>query len=280
LWNKQVSAPTPGGSFGRFILQERINSGGMADIWLVTDTDRKAYALRLLHPRLRLDFTARKRFVNGAEILSRIHNHDFVIGYFEHGKIGGTHYLLMEYVEGANLKELYARRDPVLTENVAQLLIDMALGLEHIHESGFMHLDFKPENVLVSRNGSLRLVDFDIAQPIPPAPKKMPKNPGTPAYMAPEQLQRQPIDQRVDIFAYGAAAYELLTNQKPFEGATPAEMLRKQLERAEFVGPRQYNADIPVALERIILRCLEREPEKRYAFMSVLVHELKTALYV
>lgn len=280
LWNKTSSAPTPGGGFGRFTLQERINSGGMADIWLATDADHKAYALRLLHPRLRLDFTARKGFVRGAEILSKIHNHEFVIGYFEHGKIDGTHYLLMEYVEGANLRELYARQDPVLAENVAQLLIDMALGLEHIHESGFMHLDFKPENVLVSRNASLRLVDFDIAQPIPSAPKRMPKNPGTPAYMAPEQLQQQPIDQRVDIFAYGVAAYELLTNQKPFDGATPAEILRKQLERAEFVAPRQHNSDIPVALERIILRCLEHEPEKRYAFMSVLVHELKTALYL
>ena len=280
LWNRTSSVPTPGGRFGRFTFQERINSGGMADIWLATDADHKAYALRLLHPRLRLDFAARKRFVRGAEILSKIHNHDFVIGYFEHGKIEGTPYLLMEYLEGANLKELYARQDPVLVENVAQILIDMALGLEHIHESGFMHLDFKPENVLVSRNASVRLVDFDIAQEISPAPKRMPKNPGTPAYMAPEQLQQQPIDRRVDIFAFGVAAYELLTNQKPFDGATPAEILRKQMERAEFVAPRQHNPDIPAALERIILRCLEREPERRFAFMSVLVHELKAALYV
>lgn len=279
-FGKKSVVPVAGGAFGRFVLQERINSGGMADIWLATDAERKTYALRLLHDRLRLDFTARKRFVNGAEILSRIHSHDFVIGYHEHGKIGGTLYLLMEYVEGGNLKELCARHDPVLVENVAQLLIDMAVGLEHIHESGFMHLDFKPENVLVSRNASLRLVDFDIAQPIPASPKRMPKNPGTPAYMAPEQLQQQPIDQRVDIFAYGVTAYELLTNQKPFDGATPADILRKQLERADFKPPRQHNPDIPAGLERIVLRCLEREPEKRYAFMSVLVHELKMALYV
>lgn len=268
------------GRFGRFLLQERIASGGMADIWLAADAERRFFALRLLHERLRSDSTARRRFLHGCEVLSRIHNHSFVIGYHEHGKIEGTPYLLMEYVDGANLKELYARHDPLLVENVAQLLIDMALGLEHIHESGFMHLDFKPENVLVTRRGEVRLVDFDIAQPIPKKPLKVSKNPGTPAYMAPEQLAQQPIDQRADIFACGVVAYELLTNQKPFDGATPTDILRKQNDRSDFVPPRQRNADIPAALERIILRCLEREPERRYAFMSVLVHELKTALYV
>jgi serine/threonine-protein kinase len=277
-FGNKSAPPTPGGRFGRFTLQERINSGGMADIWLATDADHQAYALRLLHERLRLDFTARRRFVRGCEVLSKIHDHQFVIGYHEHGKIDGTLYLLMEYVEGANLKELYARHDPVLVENVAQLLIDMALGLEHIHESGFMHLDFKPENVLVSRNASLRLVDFDIAQPVPDKPRRMPKNPGTPAYMAPEQLAQQPIDHRVDVFAYGVAAYELLTNQKPFDGATPADILQQQLNRSGFVPPRQHNPGIPVALERIILRCLDQEPAKRYAFMSVLVHEIQAAL--
>ncbi len=279
-FGKKTAAPVPGGRFGRFTLQERINSGGMADIWLATDADHTVFALRLLHNRLRRDATARKCFVRGAEILAQIHKHDFVIGYHEHGKIDGTLYLLMEYVEGANLKELYARHDPVLVENVAQLLIDMAVALEHMHGSGFMHLDFKPENVLVSRNASLRLVDFDIAQPIPAEPRRMPKNPGTPAYMAPEQLSQQPIDQRVDIFAYGVAAYELLTNQKPFDGATPTDILRLQLDRSEFVAPRQRNPDLPMALERIILRCLEADPARRYAFMGVLVHDLKSALYV
>src|SRR4029077_7989609 len=106
-------------------------------------------------------------------------------------------------------------------ENVAQILIDMASALEHMHENGYMHLDFKPENVLVTRNGRVRLVDFDLAQPIPEKPKKLTKkNPGTPAYMAPEQLLGEPISNRVYIFAYGGTAYELLTNQKPFPGAT------------------------------------------------------------
>ncbi len=268
------------GPLGRFRLQELINCGGMAEIWLATDETNKPFALRLLRKTSRLDFVTRKRFLRGCEILSKIHNHEFVIGYYEHGKIDGSLYLLMEYVEGANLKQLLTSWDSVLREFVGNILIDLAVGLEHVHDSGFMHLDLKPENVLVSRNGSVRLVDFDLAQPIPKKPVRMSRNPGTPAYMAPEQLQRQPIDHRVDIFAFGVSAYELLTGVKPFDGDTPDEVLRLQLDRTGFKSPREHNADVPLGLEKAILKCLEREPDKRYAIASLLVHDLENILYV
>jgi serine/threonine-protein kinase len=275
------AAPPQPGQFGPYYLQELINSGGMADIWLATDNQGKTFALRRLHHNLRFNLVAKRRFLHGCEVLSQIHNHEYVIGYITHGKIEGDLYLLMEYVEGANLKLLSARNDPILGEQIGNVLIDMALALEHVHESGFMHLDFKPENVLLSRNGSLRLVDFDLAQPKPDRPRRMSGNPGTPAYMAPEQIRHKPIDHRVDIFAYGASAYELLTGRKPFPGDTPEEILRKQMDRTlDFIPPRELNADIPVGLEKAILRCLERDPEKRYPYMSVLVRDLQAALYV
>ncbi|SRR5581483_1366506 len=267
------------GQFGNYYLRELINSGGMADIWLATEGEN-TYALRRLHDGLRFDFLARRRFLRGCEVLAKIHNHDCVIGYYGHGKIDGALYLLMEYVEGSNLKLLYSSHDPVLLENVANIIIDMATGLEHVHESGFMHLDFKPENVLVTRNASVRLADFDLALPIPKKPKKLSKNPGTPAYMAPEQLLREPLDHRADIFAFGVSAYELLTNAKPFPGETPAEILKSQMNRSNFIPPREHNADIPADLETLILKCLQQDPEKRYPFMGLLVHELKAALYV
>jgi len=274
------SAPRPG-AFGRFYLQEIINSGGMADIWLATDPEGKSYALRKMHDRLRYSFVARRRFLRGCEILSKIHHHDYVIQYIEHGKISGSLYCLMEYVESSNLKQLFARTDPLLQENIGNVLIDMAVALEHVHDSGFVHMDFKPENVLVTRNANVRLVDFDLALSKPEKPIKRSKNPGTPAYMAPELLLRQPFDHRADIFAYGVTAFEALTGQKPFTAESPDEILRRQLDRTQdFASPRQLNAEIPFALEKAILKCLEREPDKRYPIMSVLVHDLKTALYV
>ncbi|MBN2507853.1 MAG: serine/threonine protein kinase [Verrucomicrobia bacterium] len=272
-------APKPG-AFGRFYLQELINSGGMADIWLATDEQGHPFALRKLHDRLRFNLLARRRFVRGCEILAKIHGHQYVIRYIEHGRIRGTLYCLMEYVEGSNLKLLFGRGDPLLSDYVGNILIDMAEALEHIHDSGFMHLDFKPENVLVTRSANVRLLDFDLAQPRPPLPKKLKRNPGTPAYMAPEQLLRQPLDHRVDIFAYGVTAYELLTGQKPFEGDSPQEILHKQLNRRDFITPRQLNPDIPPALETTLLKCLETEPDKRHPIASVLLHELRTTLYV
>lgn len=273
----EAEAPGP---FGRFYLQELINQGGMASIWLATDSHNKGYALRRMHKRYRFDFAAKRRFVRGCEILASIHDHDNIIGYVEHGKIDGQQYLLMEYVESSNLKALQSDRDPVLAENVAQVLLEMAEGLAHMHENGYMHLDFKPENVLVTRNGSVRLVDFDLAQPIPDGPKKMSKNPGTPGYMAPEQLQGEPITHRVDIFSYGVTAYELLTGQKPFPGDTPGEILSKQLDRSGLVAPRQLNPDVPANLEQIILRCLEADPGRRYPFVGMLVRDLNGALVV
>ena len=269
------------GQFGPYFLQELINSGGMASIWLATDAQGRAVAIRLLHHPLRFNFAARRRFLRGCEILSKIHNPEYVISYIAHGKIDGDLFLAMEYVEGENLKLLCARADPVVTESIGNILIDMAIALEHVHESGFMHLDFKPENVLLTRNASVRLVDFDLAQPRPDKPKKMSDNPGTPAYMAPEQIRRQPIDHRVDIFSYGVSAYELLTNRKPFSGDSPDEILRKQLDRSlDFISPRELNPDIPAALEKTVLKCLERDPDKRYPYLSVLVRDLQAALYV
>ena len=265
---------------GKYYPQELINSGGMSEIWLVTDGRGRPYALRKLKKELRFNLLARRRFFRGCEVLSKLNESDFIAGYVEHGKAEGTPYMVMDYIEAENLKELFAKQDPVLAENVAQILIDMAAGLLHVHESGYMHLDFKPENVLVTRNGSVRLIDFDLAQPIPEEPVKLSKNPGTPGYMAPEQLAREPVGLRADIFSYGVAAYEILTNRKPFPGETPGEILAAQQLPAGPIPPREHNEGIPPAMERVILKCLARDPDRRYPYMSVLKHDVEKALYI
>lgn len=262
--------------FGRFYLRELLNSGGMAEIWLVADGRGKPYALRKLKKELRFSFTARRRFSRGNKILSQLGDNDHIVGYVEHG----GDYLLMDYVEAENLKALFLRQEPVLTENVAQILLDMADGLNHIHENGFMHLDFKPENVLVSRNGAVRLIDFDTALPIPEKPVKLSQNPGTPGYMAPEQLRREPLDGRADIFAFGVVAYELLTHQKPFPGDSAADILSAQMTPGGLVSLREHNPDVPPALERIVTKCLARDPDQRYPFTGMMLRDLQTALYV
>jgi serine/threonine-protein kinase len=266
--------------FGKYYLRELLNSGGMSEIWLAADGRNKPFALRKLKRELRFSWTARRRFLRGCEVLSKLTESDYIVGYVEHGRAEGTCYLVMDYVEAENLKQLYVRQDPLLTENVAQILIDSATALSHVHESGYMHLDFKPENILITRNAAVRLIDFDMAQPIPDKPVKFSKNPGTPGYMAPEQLKREPIDARADIFAYGVSAYELLTNQKPFPGDSPAEILAAQMQPSGPVPLREHNPGVPPALEKVVMHCLEPDPDRRYPFSGVLLRDLQNALYV
>jgi len=269
------------GKFGRFYLHDLINSGGMASLWVATDQEGNTYTLRRLHSKLKFSLKARSQFLHGCKVLASIPPYEGIVRYIEHGRAEGTLYLLMEYLECSNLKLMLARNDPIFTENVAAILIDAAMALEHLHNSGYMHLDFKPENIIVTRSGSVKLVDFDLAQPITGKPIKLKSYPGTPAYMAPEQLLRKEVDQRTDIFAFGVTAYELLTYQKPFAGESPAEVLQLQLNRQNtFAMPRQLNPDIPAPLEKVILKCLETEPDKRYPIMASLVHDLKSILYL
>ena len=275
--------PQPGesGHFGEYDLQEVVNSGGMADIWLATDPDHHTVAVRRLHSELRKDSKAKKRFVSGCEILEKVCDHPYIVQYLGHGKVKGDLFLAMEYCEFPNLKILISRSDPVLEQYVGNILIDVAEALEHIHDKGYLHYDFKPENILVSLNGNVRLCDFDLSRPIPETPTKMPDNPGTPVYMAPEQLRGREIDQRTDIFSFGVTMYETLTGHKPFDGKTSKEVLMQQKERAQFFAkPRDLNPSIPEDVERIILKCIEFEMNNRYPHISYLVAELRKALYV
>lgn len=269
------------GHFGEYDLQEVVNSGGMADIWLATDPDHHTVAVRRLHSELRKDSKAKKRFVSGCEILEKVCDHPYIVQYLGHGKVKGDLFLAMEYCEFPNLKILISRSDPVLEQYVGNILIDVAEALEHIHDKGYLHYDFKPENILVSLNGNVRLCDFDLSRPIPETPTKMPDNPGTPVYMAPEQLRGREIDQRTDIFSFGVTMYETLTGQKPFDGKTSKDVLMQQKERSRFFAkPRDLNPSIPEDVERIILKCIEFEMNNRYPHISYLVAELRKALYV
>jgi serine/threonine-protein kinase len=250
--------PEPGesGHFGDYDLQEVVNSGGMADIWLATNPDKRPVAVRRLHPELRKDSRSKKRFVSGCEILAKVCDHKFIVNYIEHGKIKGDHFLAMEYCEFPNLKILISRSDTVLEKFVGNILIDVAEALEHVH-------------------------NCDLSRPIPETPTKMPDNPGTPVYMAPEQLRGREIDQRVDIFAFGVTMYETLTGQKPFNGDTSREVLLAQKNRdSHFAAPRDLNPSIPAAVESIIMQCIEFDADKRYPHISYLTAELRKALYV
>jgi serine/threonine-protein kinase len=155
----------------------------------------------------------------------------------------------------------------------------MAMTLYYIHSRGFLHLDFKPENLLVRDSGQVVLIDFDLAIERKSRPVKIKNPPGTPAYLAPEVQKQHLVDERADIYAFGVTAYEMLCYHKPFEGLTLEEA------RAAQVNPRipprpihKYKADVPPRLESIVLKCLAKPVEARYPSMSLVMKDLEALI--
>jgi len=266
--------------FGNYVLHETLNEGGMTQIWLATDPNDQVMALRRLHSAGRSS-NAPKLFRNGLKVLRKLPRHPNVIGLRDHGKVRGTPFMVLDYINGANLKQLTLRHDTVIDENVSDVIIGIADALEHLHDNGWMHLDLKPENVMVDLRGHPYLIDFDTAQAIPRQPKKSALTSGTPSYMAPEQLRGEPHDHRADIYAFGITAYELLTQRRPFEGRNPAESRRMQIDVNHRPDPpSKFNAAVPHLVNRVILQCLAHNPDQRYPNMTLLNAALHRVLGV
>ena len=261
--------------FGDFRVLERIAKGGLATIWLVSDEAGATWALRVMHNNFRAGSSGPKLFRRGCEVMEKLPPHQNIIGYIKHGKASGREYAVLDYIEGQNLREMMVRKDPNLADILSDIVLELAASLDHVHDHGYMHLDVKPENIIISRAGTVYLCDFDTAQPIPDRPIKIVKKSGTPFYMPPELANGWKFDHRADIYAYAVTIYELLTEVKPFEGQTQKMMLANQLNaRYRIRKMRDFNSNVPIGLEKLILKCLEFVPEKRPPNMTVLVREL------
>ena len=265
-----------GTTFANYNIIEKLNRGGMADIYLVTDRLGERYVLRVLLAEFRFNWGRTRQFRWGCKVLRRL-DHPNIIRLYEEGKFRGRRYVIVEHVDGPSLKACILRSDPLLRANQLRLLLGMADALAHIHDRGYLHLDFKPENVLVTKGYDPKICDFDLAIRRPLHPKRASVLSGTPAYLAPEQIAREPVDVRADIFAYGITAYEMLTGKKPVTANTREEMLQKYAQFDEHLKPlRTHQINIPHSIERVILKCLEKDVARRYPSMSLVVRDLQT----
>ena len=266
--------------FGNYLLHECIAQGGITEIWMATDEFENVVAVRKLRSSGLIGSSAPKLFKAGLKVHRKLSPHPNIIRFINYGKTARTPFMVLQYIQGADLKAILAR-GLNMVENVADVLIQMADGLNHLHDRGWIHLDYKPENIMVSLNGHVSLIDFDTARPLPRKPKKYPKISGTPTYMSPEQLMGDPMDQRVDIYAWGATAYELLTQLRPFGGRTPEESRRNQLNEKYFFKPaHHHNPQVPIGLSELIHRCLAYHPSDRFPNMTVMNAQLHTLLGV
>ena len=276
-----------GRTIDRYQVIERLGQGGMGVVYKARDTllDRFV-ALKVLPPDSSLDPDRRRRFLQEAKAASAL-NHPGIVSVYDVLTVDGQDVLVMELVEGETLEALLARRRPAPGESLG-LAARIADALARAHAAGIVHRDLKPANVMVTADG-VKVLDFGLAKLIelPLAGTESPTmSPdglaltrermilGTVGWMSPEQASGAPVDARSDIFAFGVLLYEMLTGRQPFRRATTLETLAA-IRDEEPPPPSRIVPTLPPEIDRAVLRCLRKEPAKRWQSMSDLAAVLQ-----
>ncbi|HEV2490150.1 MAG TPA: protein kinase [Candidatus Acidoferrales bacterium] len=259
-----------GKTLSHYRIAEQIGAGGMGVVYRARD-DRlnRDVALKILPSGTLADEAARRRFRNEAMALSQL-NHPNIATVHDFDTQDGVDFLVMEYVKGESLAERLAR-SALAEKEVAALGVQIAEALEEAHEQRVVHRDLKPGNIIVTPKGRAKILDFGLAKLLQPAAEKdltrslgeTQSAAGTLPYMSPEQLRGDPADSRSDIFSFGAVLYEMATARRAFDEENSSRLIDAILNQPP-VAPRAVNGRISPELERIILKCLEKEPESRY----------------
>ncbi len=276
---KTLQAPikelTTGSTFAkRYQVIEELGKGGMGKVYKVLDKDiKEKVALKLLSPEIASDEKTIERFSNELKFARKI-SHRNVCRMYDLGKEEGSHYITMEYVPGEDLKRLVRKVGQLSAGKAIFIAKQTCEGLAEAHRLGVVHRDLKPQNVMVDEEGNARIMDFGIARSL--KAKGVTGSGvmiGTPEYMSPEQAEVKEVDLRSDIYSLGVILYEMLTGQVPFEGETPLSIAMKHKSQ-EPRDPKEINAQISENLSRVILKCMEKDREKRYQNVEDILSEL------
>jgi len=266
--------PTGSTFAGRYKVIEELGKGGMGRVYKVFDEKIKdKIALKLLKPEISADEQAIERFSNELRFSRKI-SHRHVCRMFDLGEAEGTHYITMEYVSGEDLKSILRMMGPMSAGKVVLVARQVCEGLAEAHRLGVVHRDLKPQNIMIDREGNVRIMDFGIARSL--KVKGMTGAGvviGTPEYMSPEQIEGLDVDSRSDIYSLGIILYEMATGRVPFEGDTFLSVAVKQ-KTAQPRNPRELNPQIPDDLNRLVLRCLEKSKERRYQKVEDILADL------
>ncbi|WP_244219864.1 serine/threonine-protein kinase, partial [Corallococcus interemptor] len=265
---------------GKYQLVRKLATGGMAEVFLAKAAGprgfEKTLVLKRILPHLAEDEAFVEMFLGEAQLAARL-DHPNVVQIFDFGEVDGSYFLAMEYIDGPTLRRLIKRstelKQPLSPAVCAKMVASAAEGLAFAHELtdpetgaplGLVHRDISPENVLVSRQGAVKVVDFGIAKVAGQSHRTATGVvKGKIAYMPPEQLQAKAMDGRVDVYALGIVLYELLTGKRPFDATTDVAMMQAILFEP-FVPALKRRPDLPEAMQRILERALAKDREQRY----------------
>jgi serine/threonine protein kinase/Tfp pilus assembly protein PilF len=267
---------TTGSTFaGRYQIIEELGKGGMGKVYKAQDTEiKEKVALKLLKPEIAADKKTIERFQNELKFARKI-SHRNVCRMYDLNKEESSYYITMEYVPGEDLKSTIIRIGQLPIAKTIFIAKQVCEGLEEAHGLDVVHRDLKPQNIMIDKEGNARIMDFGIARSvtgkgITGAGVMI----GTPEYMSPEQVEGKDVDQRSDIYSLGVILYEMVTGRVPFEGETPLSIaVRHKTETPQ--EPRELNTQIPEDLSRVILRCMDKDKEKRYQSAGEVHSELE-----
>lgn len=270
-----------GQSVSHYRILEKVGGGGMGVVYKAEDTKLgRLVALKFLPEALSTDRASVERFQREARSASAL-NHPHICTIYDIDEHDGRQFIVMELLEGQTLKHHIAGQ-PLPTKQVLELGLQIADALEAAHAKGIIHRDLKPGNIIVSPRGQAKLLDFGLVRLLPAASEAIATDTltetraviGTLPYMAPEQVRGEKVDAHADIYALGAVLYEMGTGQRPFPEELATRLTDDILHKPP-AAPSRLNPELPAELERIILKCLEKDPEKRYHSASELMVDLR-----
>ncbi len=259
---------------GRYQIIEEIGKGGMGKVYKAQDKKiKETVALKLIKPEIASDKKTIERFSNEMKFARKV-SHRNVCRMYDLGEEKGSHFITMEYVPGEDLKGMIRMMGQLGAGKAISIAKQVCEGLEEAHRLGVVHRDLKPSNIMIDKDGNARIMDFGIARSleskgITGAGVMI----GTPEYMSPEQVEGKEIDQRTDIYSLGVVLYEMLTGRVPFEGDTALTIAVKHKTEAP-QDPREFNTQLSDDLSRVILKCLEKDKNKRYQSAGELLSQL------
>jgi len=258
----------------RYRLERKLGSGGMADVWLAEDQELgRRVAVKILHERYATDEQFVERFRREATHAAGL-SHPNIVSIYDRGVAEGSYYIVMEYIEGRTLKELIVTRGPCPVPVAISYTRQILAALRYAHKNGIIHRDIKPHNVIVDREGRVKVADFGIARAGASEMTEAGSIVGTAQYLSPEQARGAPVDESSDLYSTGIVLYELLTGTVPFTGETPVEIAMKHLSQTPD-APSTRRPDIPHDLDLVVLRALAKEPADRYRTAAELDRDLE-----
>ena len=258
----------------RYEIQEIIGSGGMAVVYKATDNRlHRSVAVKILRDELAADEEFRRRFQTEAQAVAML-SHPNIVSVYDVSHSESVEYIVMELIEGVTLMQYMQKKGALGWKEALHFSVQISKALEHAHSKGIVHRDIKPQNIMIIRDGSIKVADFGIAALESTQEQRSSQTVGSVHYIAPEQARGEQPDTRSDIYSLGVVMYEMLTGRMPYDGETAEQIALKHIAGIA-VPPQEINPDIPDELARITLRAMNADINARYQSASELLADLE-----